>query len=139
MTRGPRELGDKVTVSTVAGASPKAYPLAAVPNNYSYDDVSDQPEAQPNQPLSVPLSFHGGLAYSTYNQRQAGAFINNGMLVHEPNIIRPPIASTTVTLSSNLDPPTYYFETVVNDGGADDGQPVLYALVQVTAEANSVI
>ncbi len=108
--RGPVEGGDKLKVSALDDSGPISYPLARIPNNVSYDTVSDQPEAEPNQPLSMPLSFHGGLAYSTYNPRQAGVFANNGMLTQEPNIIRPPILPTTVTLTDANSPPMYFFE-----------------------------
>lgn len=136
MTRGSKDLGDKITVSTVAGASHKSYPLAPIPNNYSYEDVSDQPEAQPNQPLAWPLSFHGGLAYSHYDPQQAGAFVNTGMLIHEPNTIRAPLRFGGALLSGAANPPQYFFETDVNDSGADDGRPRLYVIAPEAAEIN---
>ncbi|KKN41164.1 hypothetical protein LCGC14_0725940 [marine sediment metagenome] len=137
--RGPVEGGDKLKVSALDDSGPISYLLARVPNNVSYETVSEQPEAEPNQPVVTPLTFHGGLAYSIYDPRQAGAITNTSMLIDQPNIIRPPVAPTTVTLSTNLNPPAYYFETLVNDGGADEGQPVLYVIVPVTAEPSSVL
>ncbi|KKK53376.1 hypothetical protein LCGC14_3095410, partial [marine sediment metagenome] len=77
---GPVEGGDQVVIASVADASPKPYPLARVPNNVSYETVSEQPEAEPNQPLAWPLSFHGGLGYSKYNPQTAGAELGTGMV-----------------------------------------------------------
>jgi hypothetical protein len=111
VTRGPSDIGDKLKVAALDDSGPISYPLAEIPNNVSYETISEQPEAEPNQPLSIPLSFHGGLAYSAYDPRQAGAFVNNGMLIQEPNIIRPPIAPTTVELTDANSPPMYFFET----------------------------
>lgn len=110
MGRGPVQRGNSVAISTVAGTSPKPYPLALVEGNYSYETVSDQPEAQPNQPLSVLLSFHGGLAYGKYNERTAGVMLEAGILANEPNVLRAPIAPTTVTLTDAAAPPMYFFE-----------------------------
>lgn len=136
MTRAPVPRGDSVVISSVADASPIAYPLAEVPNNYSYERVSDQPEAQPNQPLSWPLSFHGGIAYSDYDPRQAGAVVNSGLLCHHPNVIGWAPRGVGVTLTGAANPPMYFFETVVDDSGADDGKPVLYAIAIESAEMN---
>ena len=136
--RGPVEGGDKVIIASVADASPISYPLARIPNNVSYETVSEQPEAEPNQPLAWPLSFHGGLAYSKYDPATAGVYVmtDNGMIVYEPGIIAVPAVLTTVTLTGAANPPQYFFETAVNDSGADDGQPVLYAIAPEAAEIN---
>ncbi|KKL24829.1 hypothetical protein LCGC14_2411420, partial [marine sediment metagenome] len=134
--RGTRDLGDKVTVGSVGGGSEKSYPLAKVPNNFSYETVSDQPEVEPNQPLAVPLSFHGGVAYSKYNVREASVIDDAGMMLAEPNIIGAGLAATGVTLTNAANPPQYFFEATVNDSGGDDGQPVLYVIAPEGAEIN---
>ena len=136
MGRAPSPLGDKIVVSTVAGASHKDYPLAQIPNNVSYEDVSDQPEAQPNQPVSVPLTFHGGMAYSHYDPTTAGYVENLGWIVNERNVLRPPLKINTVTLTGAANPVQYHFETAVNDSGADDGDPVAYFIAPEAAEIN---
>ncbi len=136
MTRAPRDIGDKVVISSVADASPKAYPLARIPNNVSYETVTEQPTAEPNQPLTWPVSLHGGLAYSKYHPIQAGMMIGTGLLTHDPGILRAAIATATITLTGAANPVNYFFETVVNDSGADDGQPVLYAIANEAAEIN---
>lgn len=128
MTRGPRALGDKVAISAVDGSSSIAYPLARLKGNYNYETVSEQPEAEPNQPVVWPLSFHGGMASTKYTPEAATALINGGMLVNEPNIIRARPATTDVTLTSASAPPKYFFEHVVNDSGADEASPVLYVI-----------
>ncbi|KKN19511.1 hypothetical protein LCGC14_0944980 [marine sediment metagenome] len=134
--RGPVEGGDKLKVSALDDSGPIAYPLAQIPNSVSYETVSEQPEAEPNQPLAWPLSFHGGLGYSKYNPRTAGGELGTGMVVSEPNIIRPAVAATGVTLTGAANPPNYMFEATVNDSGADDGQPVLYIIANEAAEIN---
>ena len=134
--RAPRDLGDKLVISSVADASPKPYPLARIPNNVSYETVSEQPEAEPNQPLVVPLTFHGGLAYSNYNPQSAGYVVSNGITLNEPNVIRAPTLNTNVSLTGAANPPNYFFETTVNDAGADDGQPVLYVIANESGEVN---
>ena len=136
MGRAPSPLGDKIVVSTVAGASHKDYPLARIPNNVSYEDASDQPEAQPNQPLAMPLSFHGGMAYSKYDPNVAGALLNQGLITSEPNVIGAARVITAVALTGAANPPQYFFETAVNDSGADDGDPVLYIIAPEAAEIN---
>jgi hypothetical protein len=136
MARAPSDIGDELKVSALDDSGPISYPLAHVPNNVSYETVSEQPEAEPNQPMAWPLSFHGGLAYSKYDPRIAGAVINSGMIVSEPSIIRPAVADTPVSLSGAANPPNYFFETVVNDAGADDGQPVFYIIANEAAEIN---
>ena len=112
MTRAPSPLGDKIVVSTVAGASHKDYPLARIPNNVSYEDVSDQPEAQPNQPVSWPLTFHGGMSYSNYDPATGGYVENLGWIVNERNVLRPPLKINTATLTGAANPVQYFFETV---------------------------
>ena len=134
--RAPSDLGDKVVVSTVGGGSEKAYPLAKVANNYSYEDASDQPEVQPNQPLAWPLSFHGGFAYSKYDPRTAGNVVNTGLVTNEPNVIGAPVDDLIVALTGAANPPNYFFEATVNDAGADDGQPVLYVIACESGEVN---
>lgn len=116
MVRAPSPLGDKIVVSTVAGAGHKDYPLARIPNNVSYEDVSDQPEAQPNQPVSVPLTFHGGMAYSHYDPTTGGYVENLGWIVNERNVLRPPLKINTVTLTGAANPVQYFFETVAPAG-----------------------
>jgi hypothetical protein len=134
--RGPVEGGDKLGVSATSGSGKISYPLARVPNNVSYETVSEQPEVEPNQPLAWPLSFHGGLAYSEYTPQTAGILLTNGPLSHAPNVIRAPLAATAVTLTGAANPPMYSFEATVNDSGADDGQPVLYIIANEAAEIN---
>ncbi len=137
MARGTVPLGDSVVISTVASASPVSYPLARLEHNYTYEDVSDQTESRPNQPTPWPLSFHGGLSYSVYDPQQAGVFLNiNGMICHEPNVIRAPIAVNNVTLTGAAAPPMYYIHATVSDGGDDDGQPVLYIISVESGEVN---
>ena len=135
MTRAPSDIGDKVVIAALNDTGPISYPLARIPNNVSYETVSDQPEAEPNQPLAIPLSFEGGLGYSFYGENK-GAITSNGMLVHEPGIIRARLVSNTLTLTGAANPPNYFFETTVNDAGADDGQPVLYLIANEAAEIN---
>lgn len=108
--RGPIQRGDSVVVSTVAGASHKAYPLARIPNNTSYKTVSDQPEATLNQPVTASISFHGGLAYDHYDERTGGCLVNTGILTNEPNVLRAPVKVNTVTLTDAAAPPMYFFE-----------------------------
>ncbi len=136
MARAPRDIGDRVVIASVADASPISYALARIPNNVSYETVSDQPEVEPNQPLSIRLSFHGGLAYTKYDERVGGIFQADGLVAPEPNIIRAPIANTTITLTGAANPPMYFFEATVNDAGADDGQPVLYVIAVESGEVN---
>ena len=136
MTRAPSPLGDKIVVSTVAGASHKDYPLARIPNNVSYEDVSDQPEARPNQALAWPLSFHGGLAYSRYDPETAGAFTNSGLITSEPNAIGAARIANSLALTGAANPPMYAFEAAVNDAGADDGKPRQFVIACEAAEIN---
>ena len=137
MTRAPRQIGDKIVIVAVDGTtSPKKYELVPARNNYSYATESDQPEVEPNQPLAVPIDFSGGLAYYSYDPRTAGAMLSEGLLVNERGFIRAAPAITTVTLTGAANPPNYFFETTVNDGGADDGQPVLYVIANEAAEVN---
>ncbi|KKM95068.1 hypothetical protein LCGC14_1191950 [marine sediment metagenome] len=136
MPRAPRDIGDKVVIASVADASPKPYPLARIPNNVSYVTVSDQPEAEPNQPIVVPISFHGGIGYARYDPAVAGSYTASGPIGHEPNVLLAPRGVTSVTLTGAANPPNYFFETAVNDGGADDGQPVLYIIANEAAEIN---
>ncbi|KKL76253.1 hypothetical protein LCGC14_2046760, partial [marine sediment metagenome] len=110
--------------------------LAPIPNNVSYETVSEQPEAEPNQPLAWPISFHGGLADFKYTPQTASASVANGVLVNEADVLRARVLQTTITLTGGANPPNYFFETTVNDGGADDGQPVLYAIANEAAEIN---
>ncbi|KKM21661.1 hypothetical protein LCGC14_1633130, partial [marine sediment metagenome] len=124
--RGPVEGGDKVIIASVADASPISYPLARIPNNVSYETVSEQPEVEPNQALNWPLNFHGGVAYADYDPRTAGSPFDHGIGTHHSGLITAPLAATTVTLTGAANPPQYFFEAVVNDSGADDGKPVLY-------------
>lgn len=134
--RAPRQGGDVLTIGTVAGGSTKPYPLAPVAQNISYETVSDQPEAQPNQHLAWPLSFHGGLSDSTYEPHSAGCVQSDGLLVHTPNIIRPTPKPLEITLTGAANPPMYFFEADVNDSGADEGRPRLYAIACEAAEIN---
>ncbi len=136
MARAPRDIGDRVVIASVADASPISYPLARIPNNVSYETVSEQPEAEPNQPLAWPISMHGGMAYTKYDPRQAGVMIQTGLLTYEPGVFRAPLAITAVTLTGAAGPWNYSFETTVNDGGADDGQPVRYIIANEAAEIN---
>ncbi len=135
--RGPRDKG-KVVVSSVASASPIAYKLLDVDNNYTYERVADQSEAQKGQDVSMPFTLHGGLAYSEYNPQTAGLVLAQtaAPITHEPNRIRAPLADTTVTLTGAANPVQYFFEATVNDSGADDGQPVLYCIAPEAAEIN---
>jgi hypothetical protein len=136
--RGTRQGGDVLTIGTVAGASTKKYYLAPVDGNVSYEDVSDQPEARINQPLYVPISYHGGVAYSKYDPKTAGAMISQGFYLSTPNVIRPtPALNTSGTISgSPTDAVMTFFEATVNDSGTDDGKPVLYALSMESGETN---
>lgn len=136
MTRAPSPRGDKLKVSALDNSGPIDYPLASIPNNVSYETVSDQQEAEPNQPLSIPLSFHNGIAYSTYTSQQAGAFFSDGMICDLPGVMRAPLLQTAVTLTGAANPVQYFFEATVNDSGADDGQPVLYAIAIESGEVN---
>jgi len=126
MTRATADIGDSLAVSTVAGLTPKSFPLAPFPNNYSYETVSDQPEAQPNQPVSVPISFHGGLAYDHYDERTGGCLVNTGILTNEPNVLRAPVKVNTVTLTDAIKPPQHFFEaegpsaTIAHDASSSD-------------------
>jgi hypothetical protein len=132
--RAASDIGDELGVSAVDDTGKKSYPLSRIPNNVSYETVSEQPEAEPNQPLAIPLSFHGGLAYSTYDERQAGAFVSTGMIVQEPNIIRPPIVPTKVTLTDAANPPMYGFEalapnaTIAFDAASDASDSTVTSL-----------
>lgn len=110
--RAPRQLGDKLVISAVDGTSPKAYPLAPTPQSVSYDTISEQPEAQPNQPVSVPISFHAGLAYDRYDPNVGGALVNTGILTNEPAVLRAPLAVNTVTLTDATRPPIYFWEAL---------------------------
>jgi hypothetical protein len=58
------------------------------------------------------------------------------MVVSEPGIIRPAVNADPVTLTGAANPPNYFFDTVVNDSGADDGQPVRYIIANEAAEIN---
>jgi hypothetical protein len=109
--RGKRQGGDVLTIGTVAGASTKKYPLAQVPNNISYKTVSTQPEAQPNQPVTANISFHGGLASDHYDERSGECLVNTGILCNEQNVLRAPVKVNTVTLTGANSPPMYFFET----------------------------
>lgn len=115
MGRATSDRGDTVVVSTVADATPVSYPLARIPSNVSYKTVSDQPEAELNQPVSVPISFHGGLAYDHYDPQTGGCLINSGILTNEPNVLRAPVKVNTVTLTGANSPPMYFFETEAPD------------------------
>ncbi len=137
MARAPRQIGDKVVIGAVDGTTGlKKYELVPARNNYSYRIVSDQSEVQPEQALNVSLNFHGGIGYSNYNERTAGYIANTGLLASEPGVIQAPISQKNASLSGAANPPMYFFETTVNDGGADDGQPVLYIIANETAEVN---
>lgn len=136
MVRAPRDIGDKLIISALNDSGPISYPLARVPNNVSYETVSEQPEAEPNQPVAWPLTFHGGISYSEYDPRVGGALTNAGLLANEPNIIKWPPKLNGVSLADDAKPPNYFFEATVNDSGADDGQPVLYVIVNEAAEIN---
>jgi hypothetical protein len=136
MARAPSDIGDKLKVSALDDSGPISYPLARVPNNVSYETVSEQPEAEPNQPLSVRLSFHGGFAYTRYDERVGGVLVATALVAPERDTIRAPIATTAITLTGAANPPNYFFETTVNDAGADDGQPVLYVIANEAAEIN---
>lgn len=140
--RAPRQGGDVLTIGTVAGASTKKYPLAPVAQNISYETVSDQSEAYPNQPVSWPLSFHAGFGEGIYHpERSPGYVYNTGVTVEHPNVIGPVAAVSAIELqdgaaNTNDAAPMYYFETVVNDAGADDGKPVLYIISVESAETS---
>jgi hypothetical protein len=136
MARAPSDIGDELGVSATSGSGKISYPLTRVPNNVSYETVSEQAEAEPNQPLIVPLSFHGGLTYSRYDPRTAGSLTGHGVLGHLPNVLHAARNPTVVTLTGAANPPNYFFETTVNDAGADDGQPVLYIIANEAAEIN---
>ena len=138
MARAARDIGDTLVIASVADASPKPYRLARIPNNVSYDTVSEQPEVEHNQPLAVPISFHGGYGYSEYDPEIAGAYVSSvqTLLTNESGIIRAPPLQNLITLTGAANPPNYFFETVVNDAGADDGQPVLYIIANEAAEIN---
>ncbi len=136
MGRGPSEIGDKLKVSALNDTGPISYAMARIPNNVSYETVSEQPEAQPNQPLAWPISFHGGLSNFKYSPQTANPSIANGVLAHEADVLRARVLSTLVDLTGSANPPNYFFETAVNDGGADDGQPVLYIIANEAAEIN---
>ena len=116
--RAPRPGGDVLTIGTVAGASTKKYPLAPVAQNISYETVSDQPEAQPNQPVSARISFHGGLAYDHYDERTGGCLVSTGVLCNEPNVFRAPVKVNTVTLTDADAPPMYFFEAGLTSAAA---------------------
>ena len=132
--RASRQGGDVLTVGTVAGTSPKPYPLAPVAQNISYETVSDQSEAQSNQPLSIPLTFHGGIGYDNHD-RSVGHIENTGFVLRE-GVVQAPILSTNVALTGAANPPQYFFEANVNDSGADDGRPRLYIIAPEAAEIN---
>ena len=134
MGRADRDIGDVVVISSVADASPKAYPLARIPNNVSYETVSED-GVESNQRVVIPLSFHDGLGYGDYG-KNSGSIINLGLLTARRNVIEAARARNTVTLTGAANPPNYFFETVVNDSGADDGQPVLYIIANESAEVN---
>jgi hypothetical protein len=134
VARPPDPLGDQVAIATVAGASSKKYKLAKTKGNVSYQTVSDQPEAEIGQPIAVPISFHGGMAYSNYNEQVAGCLVNTGVLVNEPTVIRAPSATGDVTLTNANQPCQYYFEVDV-DTGADDGEPRLYCISHDTTDS----
>lgn len=136
MTRGPSDIGDELGISAVNDSGKKSYPLVRIPNNVSYETVSEQPEAEPNQPLAWPLSFHNGVGYTKYDPRVGGAIHAEGIIANEPNVLRAPPKRNAVTLTGAANPPMYFFETVVNDSGADDGQPVLYVIANEAAEIN---
>ncbi|KKL09502.1 hypothetical protein LCGC14_2565230, partial [marine sediment metagenome] len=136
MTRAPSDIGDKLKVSALDDSGPISYPLARIPNNVSYDTVSEQPEVEPNQPLAWPMTFHGGISYSKYDPEVGGALSSSGILASERNVLRAPVLATIVALTGAANPPNYYFDTAVNDGGADDGQPVLYIIANEAAEIN---
>ncbi len=137
MARTPRQVGDKVVIGAVDGTTGlKKYDLVPAQNNYSYSEVSDQREAQIGQELVWPLSFHGGVAYSTYNPRQAGVFnySSGNPLGHIQNEIVAPAAVNRVTLTGAANPPNYFFET--NVGSTSSGKPVLYIIANEAAEIN---
>lgn len=134
--RAPVSRPDTVIISDIGLATPKVYELAPVKENVSYITVPLQSEAQLNQPLVWPLTFHGGIGYTEYKPGEAGIDYTEGMLTHEPNIIRPKVARTTVTLTGAANPPQYFFESTVNDSGADDGKPVLYIISPESGEVN---
>ncbi len=134
--RGPSDIGDELKVAALDDSGPISYPLAAIPNNVSYETVSEQPEAKPNQPVAWPLTFHGGLSYSEYDPRIGGVLFSTGPLVNEPNTIKWAARRNSVILTGAANPVQYFFEATVNDGGADDGQPVLYVIAPEAAEIN---
>jgi hypothetical protein len=136
MVRAPSDIGDELGVSATSGSGKISYPLARVPNNVSYETVSEQPEAQPNQPLVWPVNMHGGMAYTKYEPSQAGMMIGTGLLTHEPRVFRAPLKITATVLTGAAGPWNYSFETTVNDAGADDGQPVRYVIANEAAEIN---
>ena len=108
--RGKEQAGDQLAVSTVAGVSENTFPLAPLPQNISYNTISLQPEAQPNQPVSVPISFHGGLAYDHYDEETGGCLVNTGILCNERNVLRAPVKVNTTTLTGAAAPAMYFFE-----------------------------
>lgn len=107
--RGEVQRGDSVVISAVDGSGSKPYPLAKVKPNITYETVSEQ-GIEPNQPLNEPLTFHGGLGYSTYDRQIGGCQVNTGILTNEPNVLRAPVKLNTVTLTDATRPPQYCFE-----------------------------
>lgn len=116
LTRGKEQAGDKLTISTVAGTGHKSYPLAPLPGNVSNELISLQPEAQPNQPVSAPISFHGGLAYDYYDPQTGGCLVNTGILANEWNVLRAPVKVNTLTLTGAQAPVMYFFEASAPGG-----------------------
>ena len=110
MGRGDDQLGDTLTVSAIGATTPKDFPLAPVPQNVSYDTISLQPEAEPNQPVSETISFHGGLGYDQYDAETGGCLINTGILCNEWNVLRAPVKVNTTTLTGAGAPVMYFFE-----------------------------
>lgn len=136
MARGPSDIGDELKISVLDNSSPISYPLARIPNNVSYETVSEQAEAQPNQPVAWPISFHGGLSNFKYTPQTANASVGAGVIANEADVLRAAVLYTNVTLTGSANPPNYFFEATVNDAGADDGQPVLYIIANEAAEIN---
>ena len=115
MGRGDEQIGDVLAVSAVDDSGRKTYPLAPLPNNTSYNTISLQPEAQPNQPVSVPISFHGGLAFDHYDEQTGGCLVNTGVLSNERNVLRAPVKVNTTTLTGAQAPVMYFFEAFTPD------------------------
>lgn len=136
MGRGPLQRGDTVVIGAVDGTTGlKKYELVPARNNYTYSEQSDQPEAQPNQALAWPLSFHAGLGEGRYHPTRSPGYASaDGVLGHRPNVIAAALKRTTVTLTGTANAPQYYFET--NVGSTSSGKPVLYIITNEAAEVN---